>query len=118
MAQVGSGILLGCYANSGSINGRIQFEFLSMNINFLKKKFFLIIRVVAERVCSFLYITYSKTTRKLTWKMQALTNLTQEELCADRARLKSEQLRESTEFLPLLESQSDQRWDCVPVPAT
>lgn len=33
MAKVGSGILLGCCANSQSINGRIQFEFLSVNTN-------------------------------------------------------------------------------------
>lgn len=33
MAQVGSAIMLGCCDNSGSINGRIQLEFLSVNIN-------------------------------------------------------------------------------------
>lgn len=109
MAQVGSAILLGCCANSGSINGRIQLEFLSVNINgFI---FFIIIRIVIERVYSFLYSRYSKTTRKLTWKLQSFgcagtdEVLTQGELCADRARLKSEWLCVSVEFLSLLESQ-------------
>ena len=33
MAQEGSGILLGCCANSQSVHGRIQFEFPSVNTN-------------------------------------------------------------------------------------
>lgn len=40
MAQVGSGILLGCCVYSGSVNVRLRFEFLSVNIIFFFKIYF------------------------------------------------------------------------------
>lgn len=70
VAQLGSAILLGCYVNSGSINGRLQLEFLYVNTSGFILGFYYYYNNCRclRRICFFFNSSYFETRKKFTWK--------------------------------------------------
>lgn len=71
VAQLGSAIFLGCCANSGSINERLQLEFLYVNTSGFIVGFYFYYYYYCHclwRICFFFYSSYFETRKKLTWK--------------------------------------------------